>query len=46
MRVLYMSGYTQQSAGDRVGFDRGAAFVEKPFTAADFVRQVRDALDR
>jgi CheY-like chemotaxis protein len=44
LRVLYMSGYTEQSAGNRVGFDRGAAFVQKPFTGAELLRQVRDAL--
>ncbi len=46
LRVLYMSGYTEQSAAHRAGIDRGAPFVEKPFTAADFARHVRDALDR
>ena len=46
LRVLYMSGYTEQSAADRAGIDRGLPFVQKPFTAAEFVRQVREALDR
>jgi PAS domain S-box-containing protein len=46
IRVLYMSGYTEQSAAHEAGFDRGLPFVQKPFTAAEFVRQVRDALDR
>ena len=30
----------------KAGIDRGLPFVQKPFTAAEFVRQVRDALDR
>jgi two-component system cell cycle sensor histidine kinase/response regulator CckA len=46
LRVLYMSGYTEQSAANRAGIDRGAPFVQKPFTAAEFVRQVREVLDR
>jgi PAS domain S-box-containing protein len=46
LRVLYMSGYTEQSAAHRAGIDRGAPFVQKPFTAAEFVRQVREVLDR
>ena len=46
LRVLYMSGYTEQSAANATGFDRGLPFVQKPFTAAELVRQVRDALDR
>jgi two-component system cell cycle sensor histidine kinase/response regulator CckA len=46
VRVLYMSGYTEQSAAHAAGIDRGAPFVQKPFTAAEFVRQVREALDR
>ena len=45
LRVLYMSGYSQQGA-NKTTFERGVPFVQKPFTAAEFVRQVRDALDR
>ena len=46
LRALYMSGYTEQSAAHEAGIDNGLPFVQKPFTAAEFVRQVRDALDR
>jgi PAS domain S-box-containing protein len=46
LRVLYMSGYTEQSAAQKAGIDRGLPFVQKPFTAVEFLRQVRDALDR
>jgi two-component system cell cycle sensor histidine kinase/response regulator CckA len=46
LRVLYMSGYTEQSAAHKAGIDRGLPFVQKPFTAAEFVRHVREALDR
>jgi CheY-like chemotaxis protein len=46
LKVLYMSGYTEQSAANKAGIDRGLPFLQKPFTAAEFVRQVRVALDR
>jgi two-component system cell cycle sensor histidine kinase/response regulator CckA len=46
LRVLYMSGYTEQGAATRAGIDRGLPFLQKPFTAAEFVRRVREALDR
>jgi CheY-like chemotaxis protein len=46
LRVLYMSGYTELGAATRAGIDRGLPFLQKPFTAAEFVRLVRDALDR
>src|SRR6185436_10648909 len=46
LRVLYMSGFTEQSAAHQAGIDRGFPFVQKPFTATEFVRQVRGALDR
>ena len=46
LEVLYMSGYTERSAVQRAGIDRGLPFVQKPFTGAEFVRHVRDALDR
>jgi DNA-binding NtrC family response regulator len=46
LKVLYMSGYSQQSTATKAGIDRGLPFVQKPFTAAELVRHVRDALDR
>jgi DNA-binding NtrC family response regulator len=46
LKVLFMSGYTEQSTAERSGIDRGVRFVQKPFTAAQLVRQVRAALDR
>jgi FixJ family two-component response regulator len=46
LRVLYMSGYAEQAAVHETGIHRGIPFVQKPFTAAEFVRQVREALDR
>jgi PAS domain S-box-containing protein len=45
LKVLYMSGYTEQSAAHQAGSDRDRPFLQKPFTAAMFLRHVRDALD-
>ncbi|MEO8069933.1 MAG: response regulator [Acidobacteriota bacterium] len=44
LRVLYMSGYTEKAAARQSGIDLGMPFVQKPFTAAAFMRQVRAAL--
>jgi hypothetical protein len=41
-----MSGYTEQSAAHDAEIDSGFPFVQKPFTATEFVRRVRDMLDR
>ncbi len=46
LKSLYMSGYTEKTASNRAGIERGVPFVQKPFTAAEFVRQVRGALER
>ena len=46
LRVLFMSGYTEHAAVNLAGIDRGVPFVQKPFTIAEFARQVRASLDR
>lgn len=46
LRVLYMSGYSEHSAVRKTGLDRGLPYVQKPFTAGEFARHVRDALHR
>ena len=43
LRVLYMSGYTDDAIG-RV-LDPGTHFIGKPFNAADLTRVVREVLD-
>lgn len=45
LRVLYISGYTDQSISDKAGFNRGHPFLQKPFTGAELLRHVRLALD-
>jgi PAS domain S-box-containing protein len=46
LRVLYMSGYTEQSLAHAAGIDAGRPFMQKPFTATELLQHVRNALDR
>ena len=45
IRVLYMSGYTNDHMVRRGLLDSDAAFLQKPFTAPDLARAVRSTLD-
>jgi len=45
MRILYMSGHTDNDALRRAVLDRAAHFIGKPFTRDDLVRAVRKTLD-
>ncbi len=44
IRVLYMSGYTDDAIVRHRVLDQGLAFIQKPFTAADVARKIRDVL--
>jgi signal transduction histidine kinase/CheY-like chemotaxis protein len=44
LRVLFMSGHTQDVVL-KEGVQKGAAFLQKPFTPADLARKVRETLD-
>jgi two-component system, cell cycle sensor histidine kinase and response regulator CckA len=46
LKVLYMSGYTDQSVVAQTGIDEDVRFVQKPFRAAELLRHVREALDQ
>jgi signal transduction histidine kinase len=44
MRVLYLSGYTDDLILQHGALEPGAAFLQKPFGAADLARKVREVL--
>jgi FixJ family two-component response regulator len=45
MRVLYMSGYPDNTIVHQGAMDPGIHFIAKPFSAEDLTIKVREALD-
>jgi two-component system cell cycle sensor histidine kinase/response regulator CckA len=45
MKVLYMSGYTDDTVIERGILDRGVVLLQKPFTRRGLARKVRELLD-
>jgi FixJ family two-component response regulator len=45
MKVLYMSGYTDDVVVRHGALDDGMPFLGKPFSAAELTRKVREVLD-
>ena len=46
LKILYMSGYTDDAIVRRGGVGPGTELLEKPFTPEDLARRVRQILDR
>jgi PAS domain S-box-containing protein len=46
LRVLYVSGYTDETIASQRLLADGASFLQKPFTPEVLARKVRDVLDR
>jgi len=45
LRVVYMSGYTEDVITHRGVLDEGIAFVQKPFSAKALASEIRKALE-
>ena len=45
VRVLYISGYPAEATSDHGVLDPGDGFLQKPFSALELSRKVRDVLD-
>lgn len=45
MKVLYMSGYTDDAIGDHGVLEEGIALLQKPFTSSVLTARVREVLD-
>jgi two-component system cell cycle sensor histidine kinase/response regulator CckA len=45
LQVLFMSGHSDEAIGRHGALESGVAFLQKPFSAMDLARKVREVLD-
>ena len=46
MRVVYMSGYTDDTIAHHGVLEKGTEFIQKPFSPQSLARKMREVLDR
>ena len=46
IKILYMSGYTDNTIAHHGILDKGMNFIQKPFTVDGLARKVREVLDK
>jgi CheY-like chemotaxis protein len=46
LKVIYMSGYTDDAILEHEVFERGIAFLNKPFTGVTLGNKIREVLER
>src|SRR5881396_1278167 len=46
LKVLYMSGYSDEDIAQHGVFETGTAFIKKPFTPSVLTKKLREVLDR
>ena len=46
LKVIYMSGYTEEAIGHHGVLNPGIAFLHKPFTVETLGRKIREVLDQ
>ncbi len=46
LKVVYMSGYTEDVIAHHGVLEKGVDFIQKPFSARNLMEKVREVLDR
>ena len=46
LKVLYMSGYSDEDIAQHGVFEAGTAFIKKPFTPSVLTKKLREVLDQ